>query len=176
MKIIVIIPAHNERENIAQVVDNLRCNFPQYDYIVVNDGSVDDTADICRKNHYNIIDLPINLGLSGAFQAGLQYANRNGYDAALQFDGDGQHQAQYIKDMVERMEDTGADIVIGSRFVTKRKPKSMRMVGSYLISWAMTLTTGERICDPTSGMRLFNKKMIEEFSFDANFAPEPDTI
>ncbi|MEG1049257.1 MAG: glycosyltransferase, partial [Oscillospiraceae bacterium] len=93
-----------------------------------------------------------------------------------QFDADGQHLPQYIQPMIDRMEKTGADIVIGSRFITVKKPKSMRMVGSYLISWAMTLTTGERICDPTSGMRLFNKKMIEEFSFDANFAPEPDTI
>lgn len=176
MKILIVIPAYNEKDNIENVVDSLINSYPQYSYIVVNDGSSDTTADICRKRQYNLIDLPVNLGLSGAFQTGLRYAKLNGYDAVLQFDADGQHQAKYIESMIEKMEATNADIVIGSRFISRKKPKSMRMVGSYLISWAMTITTGKRICDPTSGMRLFNKKMIDEFSFDANFAPEPDTI
>lgn len=176
MKILIVIPAYNEKDNIEKVVDNLIKSYPQYNYIVVNDGSSDTTASICRKRGYALLDLPVNLGLSGAFQTGLRYASANGYDAVLQFDGDGQHQPQYISEMVRKMEISGSDIVIGSRFVTNKKPKSMRMLGSYLISWAMTLTTGKRICDPTSGMRLFNKRMIDEFSFDANFAPEPDTI
>lgn len=176
MKTLIVIPAYNEKDNIEKVVDNLIANYPQFDYVVVNDGSKDITADICRERGYNLIDLPVNLGLAGAFQTGLRYAKLHGYDAVLQFDADGQHLPEYIQPMIDKMVETNSDIVIGSRFVTVKKPKSMRMVGSYLISWAMTLTTGKRICDPTSGMRLFNRKMIKEFALDANFAPEPDTI
>ena len=176
MKTLIVIPAYNEKDNIENVVDNLIKNYPQFDYVIVNDGSKDITADICRERGYNLIDLPVNLGLAGAFQTGLRYAKLHGYDAVLQFDADGQHLPEYIQPMIDKMKETNSDIVIGSRFVTVKKPKSMRMVGSYLISWAMTLTTGKRICDPTSGMRLFNRKMIKEFALDANFAPEPDTI
>lgn len=176
MKILVVIPAYNEKDNIEKVVDNLIENYPQFDYVVVNDGSKDITGDICRIRGYNLIDLPVNLGLAGAFQTGLRYAKLLGYDAVLQFDADGQHLPQYIQDMADCMERTNCDIVIGSRFVNYKKPKTLRMAGSYLISWAITLTTGKRICDPTSGMRLFNRKMIKEFAIDANFAPEPDTI
>lgn len=176
MKTLIVIPAYNEKDNIERVVDNLIQNFPQYDYVVVNDGSTDITGDICRIRGYELIDLPVNLGLAGGFQAGLRYARSRGYDAVLQFDADGQHLPEYIAPMIECMEKTNCDIVIGSRFVTVKKPKSLRMVGSYLISWAMRLTTGKKICDPTSGMRLFNRRMIKEFALDANFAPEPDTI
>ena len=176
MKLLIVIPAYNERENIERVVDNLKANCPQCDYIVVNDGSKDNTRSVCREKGYNLIDLPVNLGLAGAFQTGLRYAKIKDYDAVLQFDADGQHLPQYIQAMVECMETYNSDIVIGSRFVNVKKPKSLRMVGSYLISRAMKLTTGKKISDPTSGMRLFNRKMINEFATDANFAPEPDTI
>ncbi|MBQ6929849.1 MAG: glycosyltransferase family 2 protein [Oscillospiraceae bacterium] len=176
MKTLIVIPAYNEKDNIERVVDNLIQNYPQYDYVVVNDGSTDITGDICRIRGYELIDLPVNLGLAGGFQAGLRYARSRGYDAVLQFDADGQHLPEYIAPMIKCMEKTNCDIVIGSRFVTVKKPKSLRMVGSYLISWAMRLTTGKKICDPTSGMRLFNRRMIKEFALDANFAPEPDTI
>lgn len=176
MKVLIVIPAYNEKDNIENVVDNLIQNYPQFDYVVVNDGSKDNTADICRKRGYNLIDLPVNLGLAGAFQSGLRYAKLNNYDAVLQFDADGQHLPQYIQPMVDHMQKTNSDIVIGSRFVNVKKQKTMRMFGSYLISWAVKLTTGKYICDPTSGMRLFNSKMINEFALDANFAPEPDTI
>lgn len=176
MKVLIVIPAYNEKDNIERVVDNLIENYSQFDYVVVNDGSKDTTAEICREKGYNLIDLPVNLGLAGAFQTGLRYAKFIGYDAVLQFDADGQHLPQYIQPMIDEMTKSCSDIVIGSRFVTVKKPKSLRMFGSYLISWAMYLTTGKKICDPTSGMRLFNKKMINEFALDANFAPEPDTI
>ncbi len=176
MKVLVVIPAYNEKDNIEKVVDNLIQNYPQFDYVVVNDGSKDNTADICRKKGYNLIDLPVNLGLAGAFQSGLRYAKLNNYDAVLQFDADGQHLPQYIQPMIDYMQNTNSDIVIGSRFVNVKKTKTLRMFGSYLISWAIRFTTGKYICDPTSGMRLFNRKMIDEFALDANFAPEPDTI
>lgn len=176
MKTLIIIPAYNEQDNIKRVVDNLEENYPQFDYIVVNDGSRDETAKICRDNGYNLIDLPVNLGLAGGFQTGLKYAYRNDYDAAIQFDADGQHLPEYIQPMIDEMEKTGVDIVIGSRFVTRPKPKNMRTLGSYLITAAMWITTGKKLTDPTSGMRLFNRKMIKEFAVNANYTPEPDTI
>ena len=117
----------------------------------------------------------MNLGLAGAFQTGLRYAAENDYDCAIQLDADGQHKPEYIAAMLEELED-GADIVIGSRFLTVKKPKTLRMLGSYIISWSIRLTTGRAICDPTSGMRLFNRAMVEEFAQNLNYGPEPDTI
>ncbi|MDD6187461.1 MAG: glycosyltransferase family 2 protein [Oscillospiraceae bacterium] len=176
MKTLVVIPAYNEQDNIKRVVNNLTENYPQFDYIIVNDGSKDQTSAICHRNNYNIIDLPVNLGLRGAFQAGLKYAHKHGYEKAVQFDADGQHLPQFIQPMADCMEETRADIVIGSRFVNEKKPKSLRMIGSRVISLAVFLTTGKKLTDPTSGMRMFNSKMIAEFARDANYAPEPDTI
>lgn len=173
-KTLIIIPAYNEAENIEHVVNNIVENYQQYDYIVVNDGSKDETATICKKNGYNMLDLPINLGLAGGVQAGFKYAYEHGYDAAIQFDGDGQHQPQYIKGMLDELE--SADIVIGSRFVDRKKPKSLRMLGSNMIQLAIWLSTGKTIHDPTSGMRLVNRSMMKEFAYNMNFGPEPDTI
>ena len=176
MKLLIVIPAYNESMNIERVVDHLTHNFPQYDYVVVNDGSRDDTAAICRKRGYALIDLPINLGLSGAVQAGMRYAVKEGYDAVLQIDGDGQHRPEYIAVLQKTMEESGAEIVIGSRFVTEKKPHTMRMMGSNLISAIIKISTGKRIMDPTSGMTLFGRDIVKEFAYDMNYGPEPDTI
>ena len=174
-RLLIVIPAFNEEANIVRVVEGLTRNYPQYDYVVVNDGSRDKTAALCRAHGYRLIDLPVNLGLAGAFQTGLKYAYRKGYDYAIQFDADGQHRAEYIGPMLEKIKE-GYDIVIGSRFVTEKKPHSMRMIGSRLIAVATRLTTGKKVKDPTSGMRMFNKKMIAEFALNLNYGPEPDTI
>lgn len=177
MNLLIIIPAYNEAENIERVVNNLIENYPQYDYVVVNDGSSDDTRKICAKKGYNFLDLPINVGLAGAIRAGIRYANYHGYDYAVQIDGDGQHDPKYIKDMLEKMRSAQADIIIGSRFKEKKKPHSMRMLGSRIISGAIKLTTGgKKIEDVTSGMRLFNKRMIKNFGYNMHYSPEPDTI
>jgi len=177
LNLLIIIPAYNEAENIERVVNNLIENYPQYDYVVVNDGSSDDTRKICAKKGYNFLDLPINVGLAGAIRAGIRYANYHGYDYAVQIDGDGQHDPKYIKDMLEKMRSAQADIVIGSRFKEKKKPHSMRMLGSRIISGAIKLTTGgKKIEDVTSGMRLFNKRMIKNFGYNMHYSPEPDTI
>ena len=174
-KVLLVIPAYNEEKNIEKVVNHLEQDFPELDYVVVNDGSRDHTAEICRKNGYNLLDLPVNLGLAGCFQAGMKYAYQRGYRYAIQFDGDGQHRPEYVASMKEKL-DQGYDIVIGSRFLTAKKDWSMRMVGSRLIAAAIRLTTGARITDPTSGMRLFDRKMIEEFALNLNYGPEPDTV
>ena len=174
-KVLVIIPAYNEEANIQAVVDELEQKYPNLDYIVVNDGSTDRTARICRDKGYELLDLPVNLGLAGCFQAGMKYAYQRGYCRAVQFDGDGQHRPEYIEGMRQKM-DEGYDIVIGSRFVGGKKDFSPRMVGSRLIAGAIFLTTGVRVKDPTSGMRMFNRKMIREFALNLNYGPEPDTV
>lgn len=173
--LLIVVPAYNEEANIGRVVTELIKEYPQYDYVVVNDGSRDKTAEICRENGFNLLDLSVNLGLSGGFQAGLKYAARYGYTYAVQFDGDGQHRPEYILSMKERMKE-GYDIVIGSRFVGEKKPFNIRMLGSNLIETAIRITTGADIKDPTSGMRMFNRKMIKEFATGLNYGPEPDTI
>ncbi|MDO5415889.1 MAG: glycosyltransferase family 2 protein [Lachnospiraceae bacterium] len=173
--ILLIIPSYNEEKNIEKVVGELAEKFPELDYIVVNDGSTDRTAQICRERGYHLLNLPVNLGLAGCFQAGMKYACRKGYRYAIQFDGDGQHRPEYIESIRKKM-DEGYDIVIGSRFVDRPKDKSLRMLGSRLISAAIRLTTGVKIADPTSGMRMFNQEMIREFALRLNYGPEPDTI
>lgn len=174
-KVLVIIPAYNEEQNIESVVDELIENHPELDYVVVNDGSTDRTAEICQRKHYHMLNLPVNLGLAGCFQTGMKYAYRKGYAYAIQFDGDGQHRPEYIGDMKRKM-DEGYDLVIGSRFVDKPKDFSMRMIGSRLIGAAIFLTTGVKVADPTSGMRMFNREMIREFALNLNYGPEPDTV
>lgn len=174
-KVLLVIPAYNEEQNIEKVVEHLERDFPELDYVVVNDGSRDRTAAICREHGFNLLDLPVNLGLAGCFQAGMRYAYNRGYRYAIQFDGDGQHRPEYIGRMKEKMEE-GYDIVIGSRFIEGKKDWSMRMVGSRLIAVAIRLTTGAKIADPTSGMRLLDRKMIEEFALNLNYGPEPDTV
>jgi len=174
-EVLVIIPAYNEEANIGRVAENLIRNHPELDYVIVNDGSADRTAEICRENGYCLLDLPVNLGLAGAFQAGMKYADRKGYRFAVQFDGDGQHRAEFIGPMREKMEE-GYNIVIASRFVTEKKPHSMRMLGSRIIAAAIRLSSGASIADPTSGMRMYDRRMIHLFANQINYPPEPDTV
>ena len=175
MKTLIIIPAYNEEGNIVRVVQNLVDNYPQYDYVVINDGSRDRTAELCCEHDFHLINQPINLGLAGTFQTGMKYAYEHGYDAAVQFDGDGQHRPEFIGDMVKKIEE-GADIVIGSRFVTESKPGSLRMFGSNILQAFIKLTTGKTIKDPTSGMRMYGHRVIKILAENINMGPEPDTV
>lgn len=176
MKTLIIIPAYNEEENIAAVIEELVTRCPQYDYVVVNDGSLDRTSQICKEHRYHLISLPMNLGLSGAFRTGMKFAYRNGYDCALQFDADGQHDPAFIPQMLACMEEKGADIVIGSRYVEDRKSFALRAAGNGIINAIIRVTTGARLTDSTSGMRLYNRRMIRFYAQYINFDPEPDTI
>lgn len=173
-KLLIIIPAYNEAENIERVVDNLIENYPQYDYMVINDGSRDKTLEICRRKQYRYIDMPINVGLTDGVQTGMMYAYEHGYDYALQFDGDGQHDPRYIETMLSAMDE--CDICVASRFVECKKPKAMRMLGSNIIQIALKLTTGKTIKDPTSGMRMFNRATMRAMAKNADYGPEPDTL
>lgn len=176
MKVLIIIPAYNEEKNLVSVIDHLRRICPQYDYIIVNDGSTDGTKEICEMNQYHFISHPVNQGLASAMQTGIRYALENGYDSALQFDADGQHLPEYIEDMVEHMEESNCDIVIASRFYKTKMPVRMRTLGGKMISAAIRATTGKFITDPTSGMRLYKRNILRLFSENTKLAPEPDTL
>lgn len=175
MRVLLVVPAYNEEENIVRVCNNLKENFSEYDFIVINDGSSDNTLKLCEENHFPVISLPVNLGLAGGFQTGMKYAYRKGYDCAVQFDADGQHLPEYVEKLIIEIE-KGNEIVIGSRFVTKKKPFTMRMLGSYMISAAIKMTTGRKIKDPTSGMRAFSKNTLRDCAEKINYGPEPDTM
>ena len=176
MKLLIIIPAYNEAENLKGVIERLRSTCPQYDYIIVNDGSTDGTMELCEENNYNIINHTANEGLSGAIHTGMKYAIENGYDAALQFDADGQHLPEYIDGMLKTMEETDCDIVIASRFYKEKMPFRMRTLGGKMISAAIHRTTDKIITDPTSGMRLYKRNILRVFAENERFAPEPDTL
>jgi glycosyltransferase involved in cell wall biosynthesis len=120
--------------------------------------------------------MPVNTGLAGAFRCGVRYANAKGYDFVVQYDGDGQHRAEYISVMLDKMKETDADVVIGSRFLTEKKDFRLRMLGSRLITSAIRIRTGQKINDPTSGLRMYNKKMIKLIGYDIAYTPEPDTL
>ena len=120
MKKIAIIPAYNERGSIVKTVKDLKEKAPAFDYVIINDCSTDDTMEVCRRNGLNVLNLPINLGIGGAVQTGYLYAYNNGYDIAVQFDGDGQHDAQYLEMMSRVLQEEQLDMVIGSRFITRQ--------------------------------------------------------
>ncbi len=174
-KLLIIIPAYNEEESLRNVIDNLVANYPQFDYMVINDGSKDGTLDICRENNYHYINLPINLGLECGVKTGMRYAYKCGYDFVIQFDADGQHLPEYIPMMLKKAEE-GYDLVIGSRFVDQKKDGSLRMLGSRLITGAIKITTGKTVKDPTSGMRMYSRKCMKKFEEIPSLGPEPDTV
>ena len=175
-KVLIIIPAFNEAENIDRVYREISENCSDVDIVIVNDCSTDDTVNVCRAGGYPYLDLYSNLGFSGAVQTGYRYAYENGYEIAVQFDGDGQHPAESILELVGLIEKDTADYVIGSRFVTRKKGFSFRMLGSRLISAAIRLRTGKKIKDPTSGMRAVRRSLIKKMAFNLNFIAEPDTL
>ena len=124
MKTLIIIPAYNEALNIEKTVKDVTTNT-DYDYVIINDCSKDNTEEVCKKNNFNMISLPINYGLTSGIQVGMKYAYKNGYDIAIQFDGDGQHQAKYLKNLVAEIENNNYDIVIGSRFKENKRFRSL---------------------------------------------------
>ena len=175
MKTLVVIPAYNEALNIEKTVHDLEVNAPEVDYVVVNDGSKDNTLEVLKKNDFNYIDGFCNLGLFGAVQTGFKLAIKENYDVVIQFDGDGQHSAKYIAPLVKEIEN-GNNIVIGSRFVDEKKPFTARMIGSRLIAGAIKMMTGKTIADPTSGFRAYDKNCIIDYANEMNNPPEPDTL
>lgn len=178
-KVLIIIPAYNESQNIETVVDNIIDNYPQYDYVVINDGSRDDTRDVCRRRGYEYINLSINLGIGGAVQTGYKYARDKGYDIAVQIDGDGQHDIAFLEEMLPVLEKDKADIIIGSRFLEKEgfQTSASRRTGIKILSILIFICTGKKIKDVTSGFRAINKHFIDIYAdnYPTDY-PEPEAI
>ena len=179
LKTLIIIPAYNEEGNIEKVVNNLSEKFPQYDYLIVNDGSTDRTKCICHQNNYQVVNLVVNMGIGGAVQTGYRYAKENNYDVAVQIDGDGQHDVSFLQEMLKLIEDDTADVVIGSRFVEKEgfQSSTIRRVGINFLSILGWILTGVRVKDITSGYRVVNAKFIHIFATDyPTDYPEPEAM
>lgn len=183
-KTLLVIPAYNEEENILNtyksVVEHNKKNKIKYDVIVINDGSADDTESILIKNKIPHITLIHNLGIGGAVQTGYKYAFENDYDVAVQFDGDGQHDVNYVDKIVKPIINKEADFTIGSRYVDKNtsefKSTLARRLGIKLISFVIKLVTSKKVMDTTSGFRACNRKIIKEFASDyPTEYPEPIT-
>ena len=178
-RILLIIPAYNEEENIESVVNNMQQNYPQYDYVIVNDGSGDRTEEICEDNEYRLLNLPLNLGIGGAVQTGYRYALKNHYDIAIQIDGDGQHDIAYVEKLIEPILSGDADITIGSRFIEKEgfQSSTTRRMGISFLSGLIHLLCFQKVRDVTSGFRAVNKKFIKLYAenYPSDY-PEPEAI
>lgn len=179
MKKLIIVPAYNEQDNIMNTIQDIRENCPDMDVLVVNDCSKDKTKKILIEQGVNMLDLSNNLGIGGAVQAGYRYALKNEYDIAIQFDGDGQHEAKYLHSLTEPLEKGEADIAIGSRFIQKEgfQSSGARRAGISILSHLIRLLSGVKVMDVTSGMRAVNKRFIAEYSEHyAQDYPEPEAI
>ena len=171
MKILLIIPSYNEEKNILSVYKSIeqynKNSEIKYDYVFINDGSTDSSEEILSKNKINHITLVHNLGIGGAVQTGYKYAEENNYDIAVQFDGDNQHDINYVKKIIEPIINQKCNMVIGSRFLKNTegfKSSSMRRFGIKIISNFIKIFTKKKIYDTTSGFRAVDKSLIKEFS------------
>ncbi|HLH65317.1 MAG TPA: glycosyltransferase family 2 protein [Solirubrobacteraceae bacterium] len=166
---LAVVPAYNESSTIAGVVAGLRRDAPCFDVLVVDDGSTDDTARLAREAGARVLKLPFNLGIGGAVQAGFVYAHEHGYDFMAQVDGDGQHDPAELDKLVAAMQGDAADMVCGSRFLTDdfHYPAPIsRRTGIHVFATLLSFIVSDRVSDPTSGFRLYNRRAIELFARD----------
>lgn len=178
-KCLVIIPAFNEEGSIGQVLQNVRAHLPQSDILVINDGSSDRTSERAKAYGVKVIELPFNLGIGGAMQAGYMYAHTKGYDVAIQVDGDGQHDPKEIGKLLRTLEDRDLDLVIGSRFIKRSEYRvsKARRIGIVILSGVISMIVGQAVTDPTSGFRAVNQRVITLFSSDyPQDYPEPEAV
>jgi glycosyltransferase involved in cell wall biosynthesis len=178
-QILVIIPAYNEAETIGKVIEKIQQHFPFGDILVVNDGSSDPTSAIARQKGAMVLDLSYNLGIGGAMQTGYKFADRMGYDIAVQCDADGQHHPAQIKKLIDTLANDGVDMVLGSRYLRKKRFRSFffRRLGVTIFSKILSLIVGQRLTDTTSGFRAVNRKLIKSFStFYPSDYPEPEAL
>lgn len=175
---VVIVPAFNEAGSIARVVEDVARAVPEFDIVVIDDGSTDATARIVPESA-TVISLPFNLGIGAAMQTGYRFAAEHGYDVAVQVDGDGQHPASEIGGLVETLAEGTADMVIGSRFLEAGgyRQSRARAAGSRVLRWLLRLLTGRTYTDCTSGFRVANRKVIRAFShWYPDDYPEPEVV
>jgi len=167
---LIIIPAYNEEENIAKVLKDIKESNPDVDILVVNDGSTDNTSKIAKQMGVMVLDIPFNMGYGGAIQTGFRFAEENGYDFVITMDGDDQHDPYSVKNLIESMEQEGADVVIGSRFIEGTyKMGIAKKIGVWLFSKIARLYTGMNFTDPTSGFQLFNSNVFSYLSRGDNY-------
>ncbi len=166
MKMLVVIPAYNEEKNIPGVIGDLRRHASGADIVVVNDGSSDGTSQCARALGVKVLNLPVNLGIGGAMQAGYHYANRHDYDIAVQFDADGQHQAGEIEKLLGPLAAGESDMVVGSRFLIPGGYRAgfARKAGMRIFSSLVSVILGMRVTDTTSGFRAVNRRVIEYYT------------
>lgn len=179
MKKLIIIPAYNEAENLPKLISGIKRMLPEFDYVIINDGSTDKTRKLCEQEGMNVVTLPINSGIGVAVQTGYKYALYNDYDIAIQIDGDGQHDVGYLKEIITPLEKEEADVVIGSRFIEYQgfQSSGARRMGIKLLSFFIWLCTGVKVKDVTSGFRAVNKRFIQVFAEDySKDYPEPEAI
>jgi len=171
MRTLLIVPAWNEAESLPPLLNELRERYPQYDVLVVNDGSSDRTSQVAQTSGARVIELSFNLGIGGAEQAGFIYAQRYGYQVVVRLDADGQHPPQEVETLVWALFDSGADVVIGSRFLEKNSFRSswLRRVGIRWLALLSTLLTRQKVTDSTSGFRAYRR---DAFEFLARFSPQ----
>ena len=178
-RVIVIVPAYNEEENIVRFITELKKECPECDYVVINDCSKDHTKDILISNGFNYIDLPVNLGIGGGVQTGYLYAVQNDYDIAVQMDGDGQHDPAYLRQIVGKVASGETDMCIGSRFLSNEgfQTSALRRFGIRFLKGLIRLCCGVTINDNTSGFRATNKELSRFYSMHyAQDYPEPEAI
>jgi glycosyltransferase involved in cell wall biosynthesis len=178
-KILIIVPAYNEEGSIEKVIKEVDSHIPGADILVVNDGSTDRTSEKARGSGAVVLDLPFNLGIGGAMQAGYRYAYEKGYDIAVQVDGDGQHDPKEIPKLLEILENKEADMTLGSRFigVPSYKGSVMRKIGISILAKTISIITGQKVTDPTSGFRAANRRAIQLFTrhYPQDY-PEPEVL
>lgn len=180
MKVLMIIPAYNEEGNIVNTVNQIKkYKKIDLDYVVINDGSRDNTKKVLMENNINFVDLSNNLGIGAAVQTGYKYAFYNNYDIAIQFDGDGQHDINYVDRLIDSIVKDGCDMAVGSRFVGNESgflSTRSRRIGISLLSFIIKLFTRQTLKDVTSGYRAVNRNLIKRFAQDYVFEyPEPIT-
>ena len=179
-RILVILPALNEGRNIARAVRGIRERLPDVDVLVLDDGSIDDTASEARTAGAQVLELPYNLGIGAAVQAGFQLAQAHDYDIVLRNDGDGQHAPENNIDLLARLEPGDVDVVIGSRFIDAHGDYGtplLRRLGSAILAGLLTRIISQRVTDPTSGCAAFNRRAIDLFAqaYPHDY-PEPEAI
>jgi len=167
---LAVVPAYNEAETVGSVVNSIHVHAPQFDVLVVDDGSTDATGQVAQAVGARVVRPAFNLGIGGAVQCGFVYAQEHDYDYVVQVDGDGQHCADEIEKLLAAMRDEPAlDMVCGSRFLTKERgypaPISRR-TGIHLFAFLLSRIIGQRVSDPTSGFRLYNRRGIALFAGD----------